>query len=102
MEKILHLFGWSKFLARFLLLYRAKRAPAYVNYRRRGLVSNFFEYRASHKADLATERERLLTTARANQTTGLTNGRAANWVPEVESSPFRALSRRQITFPFCC
>ena len=29
-------------------------------------------------ADLATERERQLTTARANQTTGLTNGRAAN------------------------
>ena len=27
------------------------------------------------KADLATERERQLTTARANQTTGLTNGR---------------------------
>ena len=33
--------------------------------------------------DLATERERQLTTARANQTTGLTNGRAANWAPEV-------------------
>jgi len=31
------------------------------------------------KADLATERERQLTTGRANQTTGLTNGRAANW-----------------------
>ena len=29
--------------------------------------------------DLAKERERQLTTARANQTTGLTNGRAANW-----------------------
>ena len=43
---------------------RAKRALAYVNYRRHGLVSNFFEYPASHKADLATERERLLTTAR--------------------------------------
>ena len=52
--------------------------------------------------DLATERERQLTTARAKQTTGLTNGRAANWVPEVEFSPFRALSRRQMTFPFCC
>ena len=73
---------------------RAKRALAYVNYCRHGLVSNFFEYPASHKADLATERERLLTTARANQTTGLTNGRAANWVPEVEFSPFRALSRK--------
>jgi len=33
--------------------------------------------------DLATERERPLTTARANQTTGLTNGRAANWAQEV-------------------
>ena len=52
--------------------------------------------------DLATERIRQLTTARANQTTGLTNGRAANWAPEVEFSPFRALSRRQMTFPFCC
>ena len=41
-----------------------------------------------HSIDLpatfvATERERQLTTARASQTTGLTNGRAANWVPEV-------------------
>ena len=33
--------------------------------------------------DLATERERQLTTARANQTTGLTNGRTANWAQEV-------------------
>ena len=49
--------------------------------------------------DLATERERQLTTARANQTTGLTNGRAANWAPEVVFSPFRALSCRQLTFP---
>ena len=29
----------------------------------------------------------------ANQTTGLTNGWAANWAPEVEFSPFRALCR---------
>ena len=36
-----------------------------------------------------------MTTARANQTTGLTNGTAANWAPEVEFSPYRALSRRQ-------
>ena len=43
-----------------------------------------------------------MTTARANQTTGLTNGRVANWAPEVEFSPFRALSCRQMTFPFCC
>ena len=60
-------------------------------------------------------RERQLTTARANQTTGLTlawpmaemaeNGRAANWAPqepisplapEVVFSPFRSLSRRQL------
>ena len=32
----------------------------------------------SFLADLATERERQLTTARANQTTGLTNGKATN------------------------
>ena len=32
----------------------------------------------------------------------LTNGRAANWAPEVVFSPFRALSRRQLTFPSCC
>ena len=55
----------------------------------------------TYEADLATERERHLTTARANQTTGLTNGRAAKWAPEVEFSSFRALSGRQMTFPFC-
>ena len=49
--------------------------------------------------DLATERERQLTTARANQTTRLTNGRAAEGAPEVEFSPFRALSRLQMTLP---
>ena len=38
--------------------------------------------------------------ARANQTTGVPNGRAANWAPEVAFSPFRALSRPQLTFPF--
>ena len=53
-------------------------------------------------ADLATERERQSTTARAHQTTGWTNGRAANLAPEVVFSPFRALSRRQLTFPSCC
>ena len=52
-------------------------------------------------ADLATKRERQLTTARANQTTGLTNGRDANCASEVEFSPFGALSRSQTTFPFC-
>ena len=25
-----------------------------------------------------------------------------NWAPEVEFSPFHALSCRQLTFPFCC
>ena len=54
----------------------------------------YFAMLPAHQADLATERERQLTTARTNQTTGLTNGRAANWEPEVEFSPFRALSRR--------
>ena len=49
-----------------------------------------------------TERERQLTTTRANQTTGLTNGRAASWAPEVVFSPFRALSRSQLTLLFCC
>ena len=53
-------------------------------------------------ADLATEQECQLTTARANQTTGLTNGKAANWAPGVEFSPYRTLSRRQMTFRFCC
>ena len=54
------------------------------------------------KADLATEQERQLTTARAHQTTGLTNGRGVKWAPKVMFSPFRALSRRQLTFPSCC
>lgn len=53
-------------------------------------------------ADLANKRRRQLTTARANRTTGLTNVRAANWVPEVEFSPFRMLTCRQMTFPSCC
>ena len=53
-------------------------------------------------ADLATERERQLTMARAKQTTGLTNGRAANWAPEVVFCPLRALSSRQLTFQSCC
>ena len=55
-----------------------------------------------HLADLATERERQLKTVRAIPATGLTNGRAANWAPEVVLCPFRALSRRQMTFPSCC
>ena len=45
-----------------------------------------------------------MATARTNQnqTTGLTNGRAENWAPEAEFTPFRALSRCQMKFPFCC
>ena len=35
-------------------------------------------FRTCQKADLATERERQLTTARANQATGMTNRREAN------------------------
>ena len=52
--------------------------------------------------DLATEQERQLKTARVNQTTVLTNDRAANWASEVAFSPFRVLSCRQLTFPFFC
>ena len=44
-------------------------------------------------ADLATERERQLTTACANQTTGLTNSTAANWAPEVDFSPHRSVAK---------
>ena len=33
---------------------------------------------------------------------GWFSNRTANWVPEVAFSPFRVLSRRQQTFPFCC
>ena len=51
---------------------------------------------------VATERERQLKTARANQTTGFTAGREANWAPEVEFSPFRVLSRHQMTLSSCC
>ena len=53
-------------------------------------------------SDFASEWERQLTTALANQTTGLTSGRATNWAPEVTFSPFRVISRRQMMFPFCC
>ena len=56
----------------------------------------------NNRADLATEGQRQLTTVRANQTIGLNNGRAGNCAPEVEFSSFRAPSRRQMTFPFCC
>ena len=42
-------------------------------------------------------------TVSTNETTGLTKGRAAiNWAPEVTFSPFRKVSRWQLTFPFCC
>ena len=53
------------------------------------------EERAQKEADLATERE-LQLTARANQTTGLTNCTAGNWAPEVAFSPFVPFSRRQL------
>ena len=49
-------------------------------------------------ADLATEREHQLTTAHPNQPTGLTNGRVANWAPEVTSCPFPSSTE----VPFCC
>ena len=62
-----------------------------------GLVA-FSVLLESFLADLATERERQLTTARANQTTGLTNGKATNWAPEAVFSPFRArLPKRNAT-----
>ena len=35
-------------------------------------------FRTGQKADLATERERQVTTARANQAAGMTNRRGAN------------------------
>ena len=58
----------------------------------RDQVSIFHTVRdpVNEMAELATERKKF-TTARANQTTGLTNHRAANWAPEVAFSPFRAL-----------
>ena len=55
-----------------------------------------------YQVHLATEQERQLTTACANQTSGLTNGRATYWAPEVEFSPFRPLSCHQLMFPSCC
>ena len=61
-----------------------------------------FLLKGSHQADLATEQECQLMMVCANETTGLTNGRAANWELEVEFIIFFALSRRQMTFPFCC
>ena len=38
------------------------------------------------------------TKLRQRDGSGLTNSRAANWAPEVEFSPFRALSRPPLTF----
>ena len=65
-------------------------------------ITGYCNWDKQNKSDLATERERQLTTARADQTTGLSNGREANWAPEVVFSPFHALSHRQLTFPSCC
>ena len=59
--------------------------------------ANFLDSLILYRLSLATERERRLTTARANQTNGLTNGRGTNWTSEVKFSRFRALSRRQMT-----
>ena len=53
-------------------------------------------------AGIETVRERQWTTGRANQTTGLTNGRAANRTPEVAFCLFRSPSRRQLMFPLRC
>lgn len=57
---------------------------------------------AQESADLANDRRRQLTTARANRTTGLTNVRAANWVPEVEFSPFRVRLSSHLTLRCLC
>ena len=61
-----------------------------------------FEQKCDCCREVAVSGSRFDCVARANQTTGLTNGRATNWAPEVEFSRFRALSRRQMTFAFCC
>ena len=53
------------------------------------------EERPQREADIATERE-LQLTARANETSGLTNCTAGNWAPEVAFSPFVPFSRRQL------
>ena len=60
------------------------------------------KFSVSSMHDLATKQERQLTTACINQTTDLTNDRAANWAPEVMFTPFCALSPPQLAFPFCC
>ena len=68
-------------------------------------MGKFLAFRLLYRLSLATERERRLTTVRANQTTGLTNGRGTNWTPEVKFSRFRALSCRQMTLliqPIMC
>ena len=57
--------------------------------------------RGGLKSAFVPARGRSFDATPANQT-GLTNGRAANWAPEVVFSPFRALSRRQLTLPFYC
>jgi len=74
-----------------------------INGKSQTLLSDFFEGRGcctqantvrdpvNEMAELATEQEPQFTTARANQTTGLTNGRAGNWAPKVAFSPFCAL-----------
>ena len=54
------------------------------------------EERAQKEADIATERDLQLTTARASQTTDLTNCTAANWALEGALSPFVPFRRRQL------
>ena len=65
-------------------------------------MSNGYNVVTNQWAHLATEWEHKLTTAQANQTTGLTNARVTKWAPEVSFSPLCMLSRRQLTFQFCC
>ena len=50
-------------------------------------------------AGIETGRERQWTTARANQTTGLTNGRAANRAPEVAVLSFSHAFPSSTDFP---
>ena len=70
----------------------------------RDQVSIFHTLRdpVNEMAELATERERQFTTARANQTNGLTNGRAAIGHRKSRLALFARFFRRQLTFPFCC
>ena len=63
------------------------------HYHIKGIALNLGNSKMAYYANLATERKRQLTTARANQTTGSTNGTAANWAPGVEFSPSRSVAK---------